>query len=574
MAHPSPSGPPGPAGEEAAERTTRDAWLAAAVICAATLLAYSNSFDAAFQLDDEPNIVSNPRLRDLGALWPPSGSRWVGLLTFAINYRVGGLDVFGYHLVNFLVHLTNALLLHRLTALTLRTPALRSAGAGPLLRRHLPLAAALLFAVHPLATQAVTYIVQRFTSLATLFFLLALALHAQARLAPEGGEEGRAGAGWLHVLSFLSAIAAMRTKEIAVTLPMVAAAYEILFFRTRRPALLLPLVAAAALVPLGRLADVGVTGGLLSETPKISRWDYLLTQSRVVVLYLRLLVLPVGQNVDHDVPLSTSPAEPAVLGALAILLGIAGIATFALLRSRRANRAAGSLFFFGVTWFFATLSVESSIIPIRDVAFEHRVYLPSAGATVALATVLLCAAGRVLAGAPVARQAAFALVLTALPLAAATHARNRVWKDEVTLWTDAMAKSPGKERPRIMLGAARLQLGLEHARRGELDRAEREYREAIRVAPELAQAHANLGVVLVRQGRAEEGLAEHRRAFEIEPIPENAMNLAMTLEATHRLEEAAAMYQRFVDSAGDRHPEGVERARRRIARIRGGTQPR
>src|SRR6266540_5717082 len=190
---------------EPASASWRDPLVAILVIATATVLVYSNSFDASFHFDDMGSIVENEGIRDLSHQWPPSGSRWLGVLSFALNYRLGGLEVFGYHAVNVLVHACNGVLVLWLTSLTLRTPALRRADASALMRRYLPLTAGVLFVVHPVATQAVTYVVQRFTSLATLFFLLSLALYAQARISFEVEPRSKARAASLYCLSILGA---------------------------------------------------------------------------------------------------------------------------------------------------------------------------------------------------------------------------------------------------------------------------------------------------------------------------------------------------------------------------------
>jgi tetratricopeptide (TPR) repeat protein len=510
------------------------------VVAAATALVYSNSFDATFHFDDYRSIVQDPSLRDLGAFWPPAGSRWLGRLSFALNHRLGGLDPFGYHLANVLVHLANGLLVTWLAAITLRTPALRRAEMDPALRRFLPLAAGLLFAVHPLQTQAVTYVVQRFTSLATFFYLLALVLHAQARLALEEERPLRLRAAVLYLLSVMAAAAAMETKQIAFTLPLVAAGYELLLFgASRRLLLLAPLGATALLVPLGML-PTGATltdvlaepGRLTAEAPDISRSVYLLTQLRVVATYLRMLVLPVGQSLDHDVPLSRSLAEPAVLAGLGVHLALAASAVLLLRQARRTSRGEGILVFLGIAWFYATLSVESSVIPIRDVMAEHRVYLPSAGAALALGTALLWVVGRVRSGLSPAARVAAALLVTAGPLGAATWARNLAWKDELALWSDVVSKSPGKARPHSDLGDALTALG-------RSDDATREYLEAIRLDPGYAKAHANLANILQAKGLLDDALHEYLEAIRLEPeLAEAHKNLGNVYFTRGRIDDA------------------------------------
>jgi hypothetical protein len=541
-----PQGAPGPAPFAVA--------LELLLVAAATALAYSNTFAVPFQFDDN-GLLRNPALRALGSLWPPRGARWVGDVTFALNHRLGGWDVAGYHAVNLAVHLANGLLVYALAATTLRTPGGRAA-AGPLLRRWLPLAAAATFSLHPLATQAVTYVVQRYASLATLLFLAALVLHVRARLAAGGEVPRRARAAVLHGLSVLAAVGAMRTKEIAFTLPAVALAHELLFLRgpRRRLLLLLPLAATAVLVPLGHVPGPAELGRATAETDAIPRSVYLLTQARVVATYLRLLVLPVGQNLDHDVALSRSILDAGVLPSMGVLAGVCAAAAWALVAARRAGRLPGVLVFFGTTWFFVTLTVESSVIPIRDVMFEHRVYLPAVGASLVFATGLLAAVEALRLPGPPALQCAAALLVTAGPLGVATHARNGVWRDELTLWSDVVAKSPGKARPHNYLGIAlaergakdeaiahfraalRLQpwyadallnLGNMYRERGDFQGALRLYERAVLVAPKMAAAHNNAGGMYEAAGRREDAVRAYREALRLSPgMPEATANLA------------------------------------------------
>ncbi len=540
-----PRDPRGPRGGALDLHGASHEWAGALLIALATALVYSNALRGSFHFDDLTNIVHADPVRDLGRLWPPSGRRWVGVLTFALNYRMGGLDPSGYHLVNVAIHAANALLVAWLAALTLRTPALRDARAGTLVRRFLPLAAGLLFAVHPLATQAVTYVVQRFTSLATLFFVLSVALYARARVELDEKCPSRFRAGSAYALSILSAAAAMKTKEIAFTLPAVAAAWDLFLFRPgRRLLLLIPLAVTALLVPLGVAGDGGTLSGVLddmgrlaAETPNIPRSVYALTQTRVVATYLRMLVLPLGQNVDHDVRLSTSLADPAVLGATAVLVFLVAGAVVLLVRARRTHRAEGVLVAIGVAWFFITLSVESSIIPIRDVMAEHRTYLPLAGVALALATALLTAAERIPAPVTQVLRLTLALLVTTGPLAVATYARNRVWDDDVSLWRDAVDKSPVKARPRVNLGAA-------HGNRGELDAAAREYEQAVRIAPDLAEARRNLGGTYFKLGRIDEAIREYHEVVSLKPgWAEAHSSLGAAYEAKGQRDDAIREYR-------------------------------
>ncbi len=560
---------------------TREALVSLLVVSVATVLVYSNTFDASFHFDDITSIVRNASVHDLRSQWPPSGRRYLGHLSFALNYRFGGLEVLGYHVANLLIHLCNALLVFWLTALTLRSPIVRRAEVGPLVRRYLPLAAGLLFAVHPVETQAVTYIVQRFASLATLFFLLSLVLYVQARLTLEADRAARARAAYLYCLSILAAAAAMKTKEISFTLPFVVAGYEFLFFRPGRRLLLAPLGATALLVPLDwatqgqKLADVlGDASRFAAETREIPRSVYLLTQSRVVVTYLRLMLLPVGQNLDYDFRLSHSPTDPGVLFAVTILVTVVASAVLLLRRARQTNQASGILVFFGILWFFVTLAVESSVIPIRDVIYEHRTYLPSVGAALVSGTALLSILERLRLHVSHRLQAAVALLVTAGPLASAAYARNFVWKDDLTLWSDVVAKSPEKARPHINLGVAHLDrgatseairefqvalqirpesseahfnLGNAYRSRGQRADAEQEYREAIRLAPEWAYPHINLGVAHLDRGDPDEAVSELLVALKNLPeSPEVHHNLGKAFRAKGQPDDAIREYREAI----------------------------
>jgi hypothetical protein len=153
------------------------------LIVATGVIAYSNTFEVPFTFDDIPGIVENERIKDFGNFWPPSGSRYVGQLTFALNYQMGGLDVTGYHVFNLVIHILNALFVFWVVMLTFRTPFF-AGGSGSTERYgnavHVAFISGLLFVVHPLQTQAVTYVVQRFASLATFFYLFSLIMYIKA----------------------------------------------------------------------------------------------------------------------------------------------------------------------------------------------------------------------------------------------------------------------------------------------------------------------------------------------------------------------------------------------------------
>jgi Flp pilus assembly protein TadD len=554
-----------------------------------TLLAYSNSLHGAFVFDDQQSIPDNPIIRSLSSFFGDwSGyrsmpNRYVAYATFALNYWIGGLDPTGYHVFNLVVHGVNVLLVYALVRLTFRTPRLSGSSLAPH-SSALAFCAAALFATHPLQTQAVTYVVQRLTSLATLFYLATVVLHVRWRLEPASDEPR-----WRRALAYLPVVAtsvlAMKTKEIAFTLPAVVWLYELWFFGPigrRQLWHLLPLTATALLVPATLLSVQGPVSDILVAADAstraqatIPRLDYLTTQIAVIATYLRLIAIPVGQNIDHDFPVYRSLLDPPVLASLVVLLSIAVGAGYLHRRaSARGPREpldpAARLASFGVAWFFVTLLVESSVIPIRDVIFEHRVYLPSVGAFMAIAVgVVACVhhlAPRRVTGLVLASSVAVALGLSILT----TH-RNTVWADDLSLWSDATSKSPGKRRPHYNLGLAlvalrreeeavaefqaaaradprsveaRTNLGAALLATGKVDDAVSAFRDALDLAPDHAEANYNLGRVYLMSGRDENAVELLTRTIRARPDYADAYaNLAAALNHLHRYDETIRLIQ-------------------------------
>jgi len=544
------------------------------------LFCYANSLHVPFVFDDDSSITENSQIHNLAEFCGPAGygytpRRFIGYLTFAVNYHFHGLDVAGYHLVNLAIHLGCALLVFILARMTFQTPWLRNSSLGPR-AGWLALFAALLFVAHPVQTQAVTYIVQRLASLATGFYLLALVAYGRARLSQERwGRDFSLPIVLWYGLALLAAGLAMKTKEIAFTLPLAAAVYEFSFFRGRvgkRWLFLAPLLATLLIVPLSMLGSGQSVGALLSdvnevvrETETIGRGAYLLTQFSVIATYLRLLILPVGQNLDYDYPVFHSLFVPRVMASLLLIFALLGLAAWLYgfrPRGRAINPAPEArLIGFGIVWFFLALAVESSLVPIRDVIFEHRLYLPSVGVFLAIAT----AAGMLWRRHP-GRSVPVAAMGVVLALALATWQRNLVWGSLESIWGDVTAKSPAKARGFKGLGRAldltgksaaavvayqqalrldptmykaRLDLGVSYLEQGRYDAALAEITRAVQQAPGDARAHYNLGLVFDRLGRLDRALEEYHRALALKPdYKEPLFNLGPVYGRLGRVDQA------------------------------------
>ena len=477
-----------------------------ALIALVALSAYSNSFEASFHFDDARNIIANPLIRDFTAFLLPADAashpyfgdfkmRIVGYFTFAVNYRLHDLHVGGFHAVNLLVHILGGALVYLLAATIFMTPKMRRGGTSIDGQRLLALFCALLFVAHPLQTQAVTYIVQRFASLAAMFSLAAMLCYLKSRLLSTQRPFTAAG---LYLLGLVAIVLALKTKESTFTFPLALALGEAMFLDRasgsgrRRLLLLLPFLLAPAIIPLSvmdfdlslqSMQRLQASSRTLTDMP---RTDYLLTEATVIPIYLRLLFFPAGQNFDYDLPIQTGLASPAVLRSLLLLVGLLLFAFWSLARSRRTDPR-WRLVSFGILWFFVMLLNESSFIPIVDVIYEHRVYLPSVGAFLAIASVLFILADRLRGAGLLPQRAALAFCsIVVLALSSATYMRNRVWRDEVTLWEDTALKSPNKARVRNTLGTAYLESG-------RTDEAIAEFEATLRIDPGYWAAAANLG---------------------------------------------------------------------------------
>ena len=545
-------------------------WLALLLIVLVGLVAYSNSFHVPFVFDDEWTLVDNPDIRSLEGL-QTSHARYIANLSFALNYHFGGYDVVGYHVVNLVIHLLAALLVYLLLRLTFRTPYFQGQGEGagdacvaPASCRaatFIPLFAALLFVAHPIQTQAVTYIVQRMTSLATLFYLLSLVLYVLARLSMDRKSilktvlllTGAAGA----------ALLAMKTKEITFTLPFAIVLYEVFFFRgnwKRRLISLLPLLAMLPIVPLMVLARGGSAGDLLSDIAEktsvqteLPRLDYLFTQFRVIVTYLRLLILPVNQNVDYAYPVYRSFFSVPVLASFLLLVGLVLLAVYLFIRTRSSLPGTppctpkldplGRLISFGIFWFFLTLAVESSFIPIVDVIFEHRLYLPSTGAALVFATGFFL----VLRKFPRSSGGRLIWPLTALliiSLTVGTFQRNQIWGDKLQLWQDVVSKSPDKGRPLNNLGVALEEAG----RRSEAFEA---LSRSIQVSPYYFKAYYNLADLYLASGQPQAALPLLEAAIKMKPDFTAAyVKAGAALIRSKRFGDAAAFLERNLELVG------------------------
>jgi tetratricopeptide (TPR) repeat protein len=463
------------------------------------------------------------------------------MATFWANFAADGLSAGGCHAVNLLIHAGACLLLFGLARRTLESalPADRAGEAVPL-----ALVTALVWGVHPLNTESVTYVSQRAESLVGLFYLATLYAFAASLKA-----QGRAAAGW-QALCVAACALGMASKPVMVTAPVAVLLFDRAFGARvfakalrRRVGLYAGLAATWTVLAwlLSGRHESGTSAGLLPHLP--SPWTYFLTQPRVVVRYLRLAVWPEGLCLDYAWPPVADPREALWPG-----LAVTGLLALAV-RSAWRGRASGAIALLS----FLALAPSSSLIPIADCAFEHRTYVPLAG-LVALAVVGVDTWLRKHVGARVRGALAAAVVCT---LGCATFARNAVYGSEVAMWGDVVAKRPANLRARNDLAVALSEAGL-------VDEAKREYQAVLdRIPPDVRKdldsgrivcgglvpsdawayhyfrAHENLGLLLLRVCREPREAAEHlEKALRV--IPQDAAAQARLRLALASMESAGA----------------------------------
>jgi tetratricopeptide (TPR) repeat protein len=506
-------------------------WMGGAILVAGAIAVYWRTFSVPLLFDDAC-IADDPSIRHWStALWPSNNSGAAGRpilnLSLAINYAISGTAVWSYHALNLAIHILAGLTLFGIVR---RTLAARASPAASLVA----FSAALLWSLHPLQTESVTFTIQRTESLMGFFYLLTLYWFIR------GGEaDHRAQTRWF-ALTVATCLLGMATKEVMVSAPLMVLLYDRTFvagsFRAawqRRRALYLGLACTwvlLAAVMLGSQKRGGTVGFGLGVSP----WEYSLTQCRAIVLYLKLSVWPHPLVVDYGTALIRN-ALAVWPQALLLILLVAGT-----LLSLWRGPALG----FVGAWFFAILAPSSSMVPlVTQTVAEHRMYLPLAAVMTLVVLGIHAAVGR-------KSGAVFALL--ALGLGLLTARRNEDYRSELTIWKDTVAKQPNNERAHTNLGAILSRMP------GRLNDAIAQYEAALRLQPDYAEAHNNLGLAWSHlPGRLNDAIAQYQEALRLKPdLAEAHNNLGVAWahlpgrlkDAMARLEEAVRLQPDYAEA--------------------------
>jgi len=536
------------------------------VIVAAGVIAYSNSFSTAFIFDDAHVIVGRPDLRHILPLeWR---GRIVADLTFRINYALGGLNVADYHATNLAIHVIAGLLLFGIVRRILG----EQGGAGGRRSTKVDLTAfavAAIWVVHPLQTESVTYVCQRFESLMGLFYLLCVYAWIRAADAMQDagygmqdGAEGpscimhRASCIFWYGVCAAAFVLGMGTKEVMLTVPAVLLAYDHVFRGNAAVRALwrrrwVPVVLAAGLclllVPFyrGIVWYFGPGNDLLQRIPP---WSYLLTQAGVILHYLRLSVVPHPLCLDYGWPLADRIGD--VLLPLIVVFGLV-LGTLAALVRRMPVGFLGA-------WFFVTLAPSSSIVPTEDAAFEHRMYLALAAVVVLGVSTLFRLAGRLLGDRRATPVKAGLTVAVVVGFTLLTLRRNTAYESEYRMWSNVAARRPNNVRAEFGVVSSLVA-------RGEFAKAEeRADRLVARIEggdPGIGgnrvratsgeyfypMVLGKLGQAIAAQGRFDEAVVQYRKALGARTDdPSTYCNLAVAQYLAGRPAEAAETCRRAI----------------------------
>jgi tetratricopeptide (TPR) repeat protein len=568
--------------------------FAAFSLCILILLIYSNTFDASWHFDDFVNIVEHPGLHLDSLEWSKIKAtvfakggklyRPVSTLSLALNYYFGKENVFGYHLINTLIHFVTALFLFLFIHGTLNIPALREKYQNS--SYSIALLATVLWAINPVQTQAVTYIVQRMASLAGLFYIMTMFFYLKARVCDVKSRRTL-----FYAASGLCFILSLGSKENSITLPLSLLLYELMVIRRalswswlRRHIwsvlgiLLVTIGIGLVLMLLFEKGDLAFIIKGYDQRP-FTLVERLLTEPRIVLFYITLLLYPMPARlcITHDILLSHSILDPpSTLFAILILLGLT---VAAILCAKR-----WPLVSYCVIFFLLNHILESSVLPL-ELIFEHRNYIPSMLFFLPISLCLVSA----LSSKAFKKSVRFSIgALIVILIAGQSHAayiRNFAWKTEETLWLDCIGKYPELWRPHLNLGkyyssigrpdkAIRqfniglgkknlnntkniyywntyFNLGGQYLILGELQKALHYMLKAEAIRSRHPELKNNLGVTLFRQGKSQEAEKKFLEAIRYEPDHVKSIsNLGALYLITGRLD----MAKKVLESAAQKAP--------------------
>ena len=502
------------------------------------LIIYSNTLRAPFIFDDLSNIVENQDIRHIQDIssklvYPLKDGSYIKrndpsrpliYLSFALNYHFGKLSTWGYHVFNVVIHILSTITIFFLTR---KISGLFSGNNDVLL----PGTVAIFFASHPINTEAVTYISHRTDSMVTIFYLLAVLFFMMATHGHKA----------YYFLSLASCLLSLLSKEIAVTLPVTLLLVDLLFVSNltaknilQRRFWHLSFWFMMILYVFLRFKYVGIGTGRTDTLEEWSNFTYFITQSYVILKYLKLLVAPAGQCLDHFILPAKTIFEPRILLSFALWI-LFGTSAYIYIRKYPISQFPGSkMFLFSIAWFFITLSPTSSFLPINDAMTERRLYLSSWGFFLILSLLYIKITNNCI-------KPYLALVGTHIfLLSLLSFNRNQTYNDPILLWTEAISEYPENQR-------AYHNLGLSYELKNDFENAARLYEKAIALNPKSA-TYSNLARLHVQQAKYSKALVYYQKAIALDPNDADLYHdIGTILSIQEKYSAAIIYYQRAIE---------------------------
>lgn len=500
-----------------------DTWSVVLVILLVSSV-YFPAIHGTFVYDDHETITKNPYIKDLRLIPayfnPTKVATWsvhpgqqqfyrpLPLVSFAINYRLAGLSPEIYHVTNVILHITASLLLYALILSTYRamTPDME-------FNRHYKAAAlfsVLAFALHPIQTESVTYIVSRSVVICSIFILAGLLCHLESIK-----KRGKKRTGW-RILAVACFVLALLSKEIAIVFPLLLISLSWSFAKSNNYKTPVRFICSQGLLYFIFLAlylAIRITFLGQATMTNIGRQSffYFLTASKALFVYLRLIFLPIGQNIDHHLPIADSFGDP--VGLIAAIL----VTFFFTLVMKTLLRTPG-FHAFWFSWFFLSI-LPNLVLSSREAISEHSTYLPSMGLiTIFIFAFIQTAIKRW----PFSNRSCLALLLgiaiiSLFQLSFLSLHRNLVWRNPIALWNDAVIKNPHSSRAMINLGIAYLE-------RDQILKAQRHFLQAIALQKDSVEARNNLGTIYGLQRKPVQAEKLFREALALDPAHIDSLN--------------------------------------------------
>lgn len=486
------------------------------------VLIYSNSLCGEWHFDDIPNIVLNQDIQaknfttqiieKIFSLGFHNFSRPLSSFTFSLNYLLSDYHTFSYHLVNLCLHIFTFLLLVETITLFYKTPFVDTNPQKTNNYRAIAILTALLWAINPVQTQAVTYIVQRMALLAAFFYLAGIFFYLKFRLSNNKY--------WRIIFTtfvLVSYFFAYNSKENSVTLPCSIIIIELLFFQNdsswrkynRLIISILILTATAFILSFLFLEHNSINAVSGYQSRSFSLHERMLSETRIIIFYISQLLLPLPHrlSIAHDITLSQSLINP-ITGLYSIITIILLIGSAVCLLKKF------PIYSFSIFFFFLNHLIESTIIPL-ELIFEHRNYLPSMFFFWPLTVFFFTTTKRIQSKKSVYLVINGTLFATIVFLSFSTYTRNETWKTEISLWTDAQQKAPESARPVFYLGVAAYN-------RGDVQEALKLYNNALNLtapSPQLFKSltHKNIADLNLEIKQINLAIEHYKKSLQLDP---------------------------------------------------------